>query len=104
MYNINDIVKDLDILSEQIRKEKISIMKSEEKYKQREAYMWLNYNWEETLNKSRPTEKDKVFFITMDKEVKLGKRNMKRHQAKLNYLEKQFEIKHSLLKSLIGDC
>ena len=32
--------------------------------------MWLTSNWVQLLGKNRPTEKDKVFYINLDKDTK----------------------------------
>ena len=66
-----------------------------------EADLWLNSNWVELLDKDRPTEKDKTFFITLNRDIVLAKRRLGKYKAELDSFKKEYEIEILILEYLM---
>ena len=94
------IVKELNKDIKQIR---FKILKTEEEIKTKEADLWLNSDWIKLLEKDRPTEKDKTFFITLNRDLVLAKRRLGRYKAELDNLKKEYEIEIFMLQYLMED-
>jgi len=50
-------------LIEEIKKAEIDFIDKKADYELAKAKMWLNTDWATILNKARPTEKDKTYYI-----------------------------------------
>lgn len=88
-------------LNENIKKTRLKIIKTEEEIKTKEADLWLNSDWVKLLKKNRPTEKDKTFFITLNRDLILAKRRFKKYKAELDNFKKKYEIEILILKYLM---
>ena len=93
-----EIVKELN---ENIKQTRLKIVKTEEEIKTKEADLWLNSDWVELLNKDRPTEKDKTFFITLNRDLVLAKRRLGKYKAELDSFKKEYEIEILILEYLM---
>jgi len=88
-------------LSKEMFEIRSKILKYEENVKKRECELWLESDWCALLDKDRPTEKDKTFFMTNDKKILFNKRKLKTNKAKLEQLKNDYEIEMLILKYII---
>ena len=81
---MNELINDIDIATRDYIDTKLDL-------EMQEADLWLNTDWNGVLNKAKPTQKDKEYYIK--KEINGAKSTVEHNRARVDHLKRKYEVK-----------